>query len=362
MGFFRLFLAFCVVLNHVKGGWLPLLPGSVFAVQTFFSISGFYIAMIWNEKYGCLENGRNIFWANRWLRLAPAYILVSTAAFALDFSKSGTFRGMHNVSWDAIIISIFSTATLIGQDLFSFINYNMTSGNFEFVRDSIGGAIHLDPNLAVPGWYFQPIGPGWSIGVEIWFYLIAPFIVSLRYRSLATLLAFGILIAVLTKSATSADQWNYRFFPSQLMFFMIGIFAYRVYAGFKQKWQMKRWGWIILAFLFPMTVLFSSSVSLQLPSYLNQFIFYLFQIILIFAIPFIFAASKDSTWDRRLGMLSYPLYIVHMPIIENNAVGSIPTQLAVCLIVSAGLVALVEIPIEKIRISRLLKNAPRQKT
>ena len=87
------------------------------------------------------------------------------------------------------------------------------------------------------------------------------------------------------------------------------------------------------------------------------------------AIPWLFAASKNSRIDRYLGELSYPLYLVHF-----LAVWFLPSLLlrigisqgmplwilAASLGLSAGLIHFVSNPLEQIRQRRVA--TPNQKT
>ena len=50
MGVLRCLLALSVLLAHDVDGWFKLIDGAV-AVQCFFLISGFYMALVLNERY-----------------------------------------------------------------------------------------------------------------------------------------------------------------------------------------------------------------------------------------------------------------------------------------------------------------------
>ena len=78
MGSLRLFLALSVALGHFG---MPLgFPTSDIAVQSFYVISGFYMALVLNEKYG--PGTYWLFISNRLLRLWPTYIVVLVLSFA----------------------------------------------------------------------------------------------------------------------------------------------------------------------------------------------------------------------------------------------------------------------------------------
>lgn len=74
MGLFRLVLAFCVVLAHGLNLPIPAARADV-AVQTFYIVSGFYMALVLTEKYRDFST----YFFNRLLRIYPAYFLVALA-------------------------------------------------------------------------------------------------------------------------------------------------------------------------------------------------------------------------------------------------------------------------------------------
>jgi len=79
MGSLRLFLALCVAFGHFG---MPLgFPTSDIAVQSFFVISGFYMALVLNEKYG--PGSYWLFISNRLLRLWPTYLVILIPSFVI---------------------------------------------------------------------------------------------------------------------------------------------------------------------------------------------------------------------------------------------------------------------------------------
>ena len=74
MGVLRCLLALSVLLVHDVDGWFKLIDGAA-AVQCFFLISGFYMALVLNERYADLGS----FYFNRALRLLPTYWAVRAA-------------------------------------------------------------------------------------------------------------------------------------------------------------------------------------------------------------------------------------------------------------------------------------------
>src|SRR5450755_3866284 len=85
MGLFRLALAWSVLLGHSGGhGFFGLaFLDRQLAVQCFFIISGFYMALVLNEKY----TGPGRYWTfvqQRFLRLYPTYLIILAVILLLD--------------------------------------------------------------------------------------------------------------------------------------------------------------------------------------------------------------------------------------------------------------------------------------
>src|ERR1700749_5034265 len=76
MGLMRLVLALSVLRGHTGTLLLGLglLPDDL-AVESFYMISGFYMAMVLNEKY-TRQSDLIIFWQQRFWRLYPTYLTV----------------------------------------------------------------------------------------------------------------------------------------------------------------------------------------------------------------------------------------------------------------------------------------------
>ena len=94
MGTLRLLLAMSVVYGHVglmSVLGVPSIPGDT-AVQAFYAISGFYMALVLNETYTAKDSTYRLFLTNRFLRLFPAYAVVAVATLGLALvvhSRSG---------------------------------------------------------------------------------------------------------------------------------------------------------------------------------------------------------------------------------------------------------------------------------
>ena len=209
-------------------GTLKLMRGNM-AVEIFFVLSGFYMALVLDTKYGTRSwNEISGFYASRFFRLWPTFILTTLAAHALWLFEY-VYLGHPPLDagpvlewsgpWFAAAVR-FSNLFMIGQDVPSWFHVSqahglhLTFGQPEALADGSIWAGHA-----------LEIGPAWSIGTEIWFYLVAPFLMRGRTGVLATiaLAGLGLRYYMETRGALA-----YFFFPAQLPLFLAGAMAYRL--------------------------------------------------------------------------------------------------------------------------------------
>lgn len=314
MGILRFLLAISVVIAHSTAIFGVQLVGGEVAVQTFYIISGFYMGLILTEKYVGKNSSYTLFITNRLLRLYPIYwtvfllsVLLSLVAYVKGGPEgSGKITAFANLLHDGGVKGIFiflwagfSNIFLFFQDWFVFLGLD-TAHNIYFVKD-----FHHAP---LPLFSFVFLPQAWTVGVEITFYLIAPFLAKRNTRSLFILLACSIFIRVgLYFTGCYKDPWSYRFFPSECAFFIIGILAYRFF-----KWQKAnaelRFGFVRKYALYIMLI---ATVSYQ---WLSVFAItrFLYPLLIAVLIPFLFEKFSRSKWDNWIGDLSYPIYISHI--------------------------------------------------
>ena len=148
-GAFRLWLALVVVLHHftrIEIGKAPVL--------VFFALSGYWVHRVWNARYSSTRVPWLTFVISRWWRIAPVMVLTSVIAVA-------TLISLHSPELPAIMAQPFRQAT---------------SAVF-----ALGYAQLVE----------RPVGPAWSLDVEMQFYLIAPMLALLvgRVSGLAAIVA-----------------------------------------------------------------------------------------------------------------------------------------------------------------------------
>jgi len=308
MGVLRILLAICVFCAHSRPlGHLRWLGGDL-AVELFFVISGFYMQLILRTKYTkhILGNRWVIhFYKARYFRLLPLYIfgsILSVGAAAAHISNFAPLP-IWKFLWDLPntignllfkMSMLFSNITMILQDLVMFVAVHHEN-------------IHWAANFSAseqPIWQGLIIPPAWSLGVELSFYVIAPYLLNLRTQYLVAYASFSLTTKVLTVTFMElGDPWTYRFFPFELGYFLLGALACRhrhLFESFVGKRIQKFW-YCVYPLVFGFAV-----VRVPVP-----LIPVAYPMALACVLPLLFRLTAANKLDRLIGELSYPFYILH---------------------------------------------------
>jgi peptidoglycan/LPS O-acetylase OafA/YrhL len=336
MGTFRFVLAFAVLLAHIATSIGPsivnreslhVLAWSGDAVIAFFIISGFYMSLIINEKYAKLPNGTPRFYLNRALRLYPIHWVI-LALYAALFALSGTpsfLIGNANVPFWTWLYAMVSNLFFFGVEALPFLD----EANWKFV-----------------------VGPIWSLSIEFYFYLLAPFIVGRSLRTLLVLSCIALIFRLtLYLSGVPMLPWRYFFFPANLVFFLMGSLSYRLYVWLQGK-SIARWLGVGAAGLL---LVWLVSPPLWTAPDLDQPLSWCFYICVWVCTPLLFNLTRTWKFDNLVGQLSYPIYLSHVLVVDvvkrvdvfHIDKGVVATVLTLAL--SAGLYVFVDRPIEHIR-------------
>lgn len=338
MGIIRTLLALAVTLSHagVTSTFKPMIGPT--AVQAFYVISGFYITLVFNNVYASnFSSAAKIFWLNRYCRLAPLYILTSATTLAVS-----PHAMPHDLDFTTMILLLLSHVSMIGQDVWVFLAYSTNNQSLYFLHTTLEAAISsLPPNTHL-GAHLLIIPQGWSIGVEMWFYIIAPAIVGRNPKFIAFIILTSISFRFLFYAFTGlkADPWNYRFFPFELAIFLLGSLSYHAYSWIKALHANRKLEAIVFASMVTITLF-----HWYLPGG-QQEKRYAYIALLAMSLPFIFNLSKHSILDRWIGDLSYPIYITHMLILSlTPGAGGV----AVSILIAIALVIAIEYPADALR-------------
>jgi peptidoglycan/LPS O-acetylase OafA/YrhL len=302
MGFLRTLLALSVVLDHLGAGATDHLVGGRLAVQLFYVISGFLISYVLTatDHY---QGAVGKFYANRFLRLFPIYLAVAALTLAAHVMSGGAFFRIYDaLPFSAELFLVRSNIFIMGQDWLMF--FGIEHSALKFTGNFAHSEVPLYEGLLVP--------QAWTLGVEMSFYLVAPFILHSPRRLLALLAASLALRGVLIATGIGlGDPWTYRFFPTELALFLLGSLSHQVLLPRYKAWtqRIKRLPEIGTAVLAVYCVLhFSIAMNQTVRDGLA---------VLLFAalLPLAFLFQSRHRLDKAIGELSYPIYICHSLVI-----------------------------------------------
>src|SRR4029077_12379723 len=103
-------------------------------------------------------------------------------------------------------------------------------------------AFSWDPfHAPFPAQGLMLIPQAWSLGTELSFYLVAPFILRSSWRIVFFVFVASIALRVgLFSAGLYYDPFSYRFFPAELMWFLLGYGCYVVYRHVS-RWVPTSW-------------------------------------------------------------------------------------------------------------------------
>jgi peptidoglycan/LPS O-acetylase OafA/YrhL len=306
LGLLRILLAIAVLSGHSESSLahLPWLDGHL-AVDIFFVISGFYMQLILSTKYTKAKLGKtwvSQFYKARYFRLLPTYLAWSliVAAAGLVLPTSTPY---------SIWRYVWALPNTIGN--FAFKIFLCVTNGTMFLQDVTmyfavhNGQVHWSSNfrnsdallyrgLAVP--------PAWSLGIELSFYLIAPYLLRLRSRWLLIVSCLSLAAKFITVSALHLDDpWKARFFPFALGYFLLGALAFR-HRHSLEGIIPKR---VAKYCVYPLVIVFA---TVQMPVPVPTLVY---PIAIAVILPFLFRTTSGLKIDRLIGELSYPFYIFH---------------------------------------------------
>lgn len=315
MGKFRTLLALSVVMFHCGSILGITLIGGELAVQAFFIVSGFYMSMVLNEKYNGPNRSYKLFLTNRLLRLYPIYWVVLLLTVLGGLVLAAKSHTMHIEKFEgyfalrgyipSIAFMVINQIVIFGQDLVYSLGIDPTNGHLFFTTLAENSKPPLTTLLMVP--------PAWTLGVELTFYLIAPFILRKKpgVIILLALLSFLLRVYLYIQYGSKVDSWMYKFFPTSLFFFLLGYLSYKLYLKTKNIKSINKLGNWALAIIFIETITYPAISSMKINYLPFRFSDTLFYISVTLAIPYLFIYFKSNKLDNKIGELSYPIYICH---------------------------------------------------
>ena len=277
MGTLRYLLAVLVLLSHAGVNIAGHHPG-VMAVAVFYAISGYVMAALIQRHYSQAAAAPR-FYLDRLLRIYPQYGIYALAA-ALWYAATAQPT--------AFLQHAPSLQELINNVLIVPLNYYMYNGADQFTL----------------------IPPAWSLGAELLFYLLAPWLC--RFWNVAVGLALASLgVQVLAwHGVLHSDWWGYRLLPGVLWIFVLGMAMQRLHAA-QQYGAAWRLALGVLA-LGSLALWYLGASGLLARPYTLEVV-----VGAAFAIPAILLLTRwhGSAWwravDAHFGNISYGVFLNH---------------------------------------------------
>ena len=255
-------------------------------VDIFFVLSGFFMAQL-VSKSSPVE-----FYKRRFKRLLPAYFVT--------------------IFFTTLIVSIFANSLDANQrydrllfDIFGLSNFAFWLENTYFDSSS-----------------FKPLLNLWSLGVELQFYLIAPFLLPFlknRKKTFITLIFLSWVLSLLIISIS--PKTSFFMLPTRLWEFLLGAFAAWFLLSEKESYLKQFFRIVSIASLICVVLFYPlSGDSLDIltghPSIAALIVAISTTVLLILRLDKIISLhSIPSRALIKLGNYSYSIYLTHFPVI-----------------------------------------------
>lgn len=288
IGVYRFLLASFVVSVHIwRAGPVPF---GIEAVFSFYVLSGYLMTLVLNESYGFGATNFLRFVANRYLRLYPAYLLM--------------------------LLIITAHILLIGplDQLYALVRLPV----------DIHGQVANLAILGLSGFTFAQrpaqimIPNTWSLGVEVFSYLLLGLYFARSPRRAAAMLAAGVAITGIqigigiARGLPQYDfQNHYGVVQAGLIPFAIGSLAY-----FFRAHPLLKFGWTKFAALVALWIA-NGLGGMASDFYAFVIGLYVTALINFFLVPAMFdfdARRNEPSWTKLLGRISYPMFVAHIPL------------------------------------------------
>jgi peptidoglycan/LPS O-acetylase OafA/YrhL len=277
MGILRFTLAILVLLSHNGVSFLGLNPG-VMAVVIFYVISGYVMAALIENHYKGLDRTK-LFYGDRLLRIYPQYVLYAALSWIWLVTVG---HPTHFLILTPSVMDVLNNVLIVP------LNYFMYNGSDRFTL----------------------VPPAWSLGAEVMFYVLAPFLWH-RWRWAVVLGTFSLGVQVMAwHGVLHTDWWGYRLLPGVLWVFVIGMGIFRYQKTHKLRIQMAVWA--LLALLMLVAVYLHWGGYLSRPYHREVLLGLALGVPLVHKLSqYEFKNSGARRIDTQLGNLSYGIFLNH---------------------------------------------------
>jgi len=278
LGSYRLCLAVCVALSHVGVQVIGLNPG-VIAVVGFYLVSGYVMTGLLRSHYR--EPSRiGAFYVDRALRLLPHYLFVLFVTFVW-FVATG--QQTEYLRREPTILDAVRNVVIVPMNYYMFNRANE----------------------------FALIPPSWSLGAEVQFYVVLPFLLLFTGGTVRMLaLALSLVLYLFAAFGVVNSEWfGYRLLPGVLFMFLAGSLLYDAHHSTSLRRRRVFVGGM-LAFAGGVAILLANAGTLGLPYNRETLLGLAIGVVALNAL----GRRARHPVDEALGNLSYGVFLNHFAV------------------------------------------------
>lgn len=260
------------------------------ALKIFFIFSGFFMEMVY-PKYKDAQS----FYISRIVRIYPCYWFAAASEYFVQKFHLNYYY--LPIDWKKMRQPIarliqFSNIFLLGKDDVFFL--------FQDEKNKIHWITTKEKNILN---YYLMVFPSWSLGIFMKFYLLLPILAKMRSRYLFLIFLFSFFMRAYFYSIKKInfDPYNYRFFPFEISFFIIGQLINRFYSKYQYLYDQIDHSYLPVLLISVFMILYDHFFSFLGLQFLP--------LLMMFFIPYLFHISRNSIIDKKLGNIVYYIYI-----------------------------------------------------
>lgn len=267
-------------------------------VQLFFIVSAFTLFYSLSRKYETESIDIKDFFIRRFFRIAPAFYF--SFLFYLFFAIWLNQLGLTGRTYDYTFERIFSTLTFTG--------------------------------ILSPDWLFSLVPGGWSISVEMLFYLLVPlfFMVVRKLKTAVFLVIATLMISSLStyvvlhydfwEAGNLREQYLFYWFPNQLSVFSLGIVLFFLlqdkinHVSLKSNYLKSN---VLILFAIVLLGILGISGGVGGPYFPSHFLFGISFVMLAYGLGIRekhFLVNKVSVF---IGQISFSMYLIHFFVLDT---------------------------------------------
>jgi len=246
-------------------------------------------------------------------------LFFTISAFSMMYAYHGKLNSSSDLRWFYLkrffrIAPLFYSI-IIFNTVYGIINADNLAGFYDYILSFT----FLFP--FVPGKEGSIVGGGWSIGVEMLFYIFFPLMISFirTFRTAFVLLIIFNLIAIIGHEYFNhyldgnLRTYGLLFYLSHIQYFIIGIAVYYLFENTKNNnIYSKKFNSIFIAIIFLLIIIYFKFWTM-IP---EEVILSIGLFCLVYFSSLGISTYIDNSITRYFGLISYSIYLIQFPVIS----------------------------------------------